>query len=57
LNPLRLDDPTAAASGHTAMNIGWVSADGNRVQGSMGLAEARAMIRRIASNYDELGIT
>lgn len=57
LNPLKLDDPTATASGHTAQNIGWVSADGNRVQGSLGIAEVRTMIRRIAKNYDELGMT
>ncbi len=56
LNPLKLDDPGAIASGHTAENISWVSADGNRVQGSMSLAGVRALIRRVSQNYDELGI-
>ncbi len=56
LNALKLDDPTAAASGHTAENISWISAEGNRVQGDLGIVEVQAMIRRIAKNYDELGI-
>lgn len=55
LNPLKLDDPTATASGHSPENISWVSADGNRIQGSLGLAEVRALLRRVASNYEARG--
>ena len=55
LNPLKLDDPAGVASGHTADNIGWISADGNRVQGSLSLANVRSLLRRIASNYEAKG--
>lgn len=50
LNPLKAvnDD---LRSGHTATNISWVSANGNRIQGSLSLDETRAMIKRIAANY------
>lgn len=56
LNPLKAinDDPQ---SGHTAKNVSWVSADGNRIQGSLSLADTRAMILRIAASYEKLGIT
>ncbi|MBK8205340.1 MAG: hypothetical protein IPK87_00975 [Planctomycetes bacterium] len=55
LNPLKAvnNDPK---SGHTAANISWVSANGNRIQGSLSLAETRAMIRHIASNYEAFKI-
>lgn len=55
LNPLKAanDDPRV---GHTAQNISWVSADGNRIQGSLSLAKTRALIKRIASNYQHAGI-
>lgn len=53
LNPLKAvnEDPRC---GHTAENISWVSADGNRIQGSLSLEDTRAMIRRIAENYANL---
>jgi hypothetical protein len=53
LNPLKLDDPTGGASGHTADNISWVSANGNRIQGSLSLSEVRDLLRKIAANYAE----
>ena len=55
LNPLKAvnDDPQ---SGHTALNISWVSANGNRIQGSLSLDETRGLIRRIAGNYDKFKI-
>lgn len=55
LNPLKAqnDDPR---SGHTAQNISWVSANGNRIQGSLSLNETRAMIHLIAANYKKFDI-
>lgn len=55
LNPLRALSSTA--SGHTAANIGWISADGNRIQGHLSLEETRALLRRIADNYKAAGLT
>jgi hypothetical protein len=54
LNPLKLvtDDP---ASGHTAENISWFSADGNRIQGSLSLKETRELISQIWRNYEKYG--
>ncbi len=54
LNPLKLDDDDAA-SGHRAENISWISANGNRIQGSLGLAEIRSLLHRIADNYTDRG--
>ena len=54
LNPLKLDG-NDGATGHTAENIGWISADGNRIQGSLSLAEARQLLRRVATNYEGRG--
>lgn len=56
LNPLKLDAQSEGASGHTADNISWVSADGNRIQGSMDLRDVRVLLRRIAANYSSLGV-
>ncbi len=55
LNPLKLDAGDGQVSGHTSDNISWVSADGNRVQGSLSLAQVRALLRRVASNYEARG--
>lgn len=55
LNPLKLDAADGQVSGHTADNISWVSADGNRVQGSLSLLQVRALLRRIARNYEARG--
>lgn len=54
LNPLKLDS-NGGACGHTAENISWVSADGNRIQGSLSLAEVRALLRRVATNHEARG--
>jgi hypothetical protein len=55
LNPLKkiTDDPQ---SGHTAQNISWFSADGNRIQGSLSLKETRDLLLQIWKNYKEVGI-
>lgn len=56
LNPLKLDDPASAARGQMAENISWMTADGNRIQGSMGLTEIRRLLVRVARNYEEAGV-
>ena len=48
LNPLKLDEPGAVGSGHSPENISWISADGNRIQGSLSLADVQSLLRRIA---------
>jgi hypothetical protein len=54
LNPLKLsvDGETA---GHTANNISWISADGNRIQGSLSLNDVRKLIQHISQNYERHG--
>ena len=54
LNPLKLEAANAAIAGHTADNISWMSADGNRIQGSLSLGDVRTLIQRIAENYQRL---
>ena len=54
LNPLKLGADSKAA-GHTADNISWMSADGNRIQGSLSLDDVRELIQRISQNYDRYG--
>jgi hypothetical protein len=55
LNPLRAIG-SHPATGHTATNIGWISADGNRIQGHLTLAETRTLLSRITRNYQEVGL-
>ncbi len=54
LNPLKAinDD---AQSGHTATNMSWISADGNRIQGHLSLDETRGLLERISENYRRFG--
>lgn len=54
LNPLRASSLTA--SGHTAANIGWITADGNRIQGHLPLEDTRALLQRIVANYRDTGL-
>jgi hypothetical protein len=51
LNPLKLGAIDTASAGHTAANISWISADGNRIQGSLSLNAVRKLIKRISENY------
>ena len=51
LNPLKLGAANSEGAGHTAENISWISADGNRIQGSLSLDDVRVLIQRIADNY------
>lgn len=55
LNPLKAVN-NDRYSGHTAANIAWVSADGNRIQGSMSLGDTRLMVRQIVARYDEMDV-
>lgn len=55
LNPLKLGAANTQGAGHTAENISWISADGNRIQGSLSLDDVRALIQRIADNYTAQG--
>lgn len=50
LNPLKLGDANGN-TGHTAENISWISADGNRIQGSLSLGDVRELLQRIGENY------
>lgn len=56
LNPLKLDDPSNIAAGHTPENIAWISANGNRIQGSMSLEEVRNLLKQITHNYENEGL-
>lgn len=56
LNPLKLDTPKNNISGHIPENIGWISANGNRIQGSMSLEEVRNLLKKIARNYENKGL-
>lgn len=53
LNPLKASD-TNGANGHTVNNISWISEDGNRIQGSLSLAEVDILLKRIYHNRPEL---
>lgn len=55
LNPLKLGAENGQGAGHTAENISWISADGNRIQGSLSLDNVRDLIQRIANNYTTQG--
>lgn len=50
LNPLK------STGGHCASNIGWISDDGNRIQGSLSMEEVDQLLRRIYRNRPELTI-
>lgn len=63
LNPLRSNPSTSnqtngslLVEGHTQANIGWISRDGNRIQGHLTLDETKRLLQRIARNYAEAGV-
>ncbi|MEY3869378.1 MAG: hypothetical protein ACRCT1_23180 [Microcoleaceae cyanobacterium] len=56
LNPLKLDDSNSLMSGHTPENISWISANGNRIQGSMSLEDVRSLLKQITHNYENEGL-
>ena len=49
-------DPLKADGSHLADNIGWVSNDGNRIQGDKSLDETMEMIVRIYRSYERAGL-
>jgi hypothetical protein len=58
LNPLKLEMDASELPyefGHHSSNIGWISSDGNRIQGSLGIKDTRALLRTIAQNYEDSG--
>jgi hypothetical protein len=55
LNPLKLGNEFDEVAGHTSENISWISADGNRIQGSLSLDDVRILIQRMSKNYDQHG--
>ena len=56
LNPLKAgeSEDETEASGHTANNISWISENGNRIQGSLSLAEVDNLLKMIIKNRPEL---
>ena len=55
LNPLKLEGNTWS-DGHSPGNIGWLSSDGNRIQGSYSVTGTREMLARIWLAYREAGL-
>lgn len=47
-------EPLKATGGHEASNIGWISDDGNRIQGSLSMEEVKELLIRIYRNRPEL---
>lgn len=50
LNPLKAGGREGEAR-HVPENVSWISEDGNRIQGSLSMAEVRSLLDRIAKNY------
>ncbi|MBT2584209.1 hypothetical protein [Planococcus sp. ISL-109] len=48
MNPLK--SVSEGTFGHTAENISWITEDGNRIQGSLSLAEVDELLQRIFRN-------
>lgn len=53
LTPLKLSKDNVIGR-HEASNISWISADGNRIQGSLSVEDTRTMIKQIYNNYEAL---
>ena len=51
LNPLK-STSLDGKNTHTYQNIGWISDDGNRIQGSMSIEEVRKLLKKISQNYE-----
>ena len=55
LDPLKVEG-NLWTNGHRPDNIGWISASGNRIQGSLSAEETREMLKRIWRAYGEAGL-
>jgi len=55
LDPLKVEG-NVWTNGHRPDNIGWISASGNRIQGSLSAEETRQMLKRIWRAYAEAGL-
>ena len=55
LDPLKLDGGTWS-DGHRADNIGWISENGNRIQGRLSAEETREMLKSIWREYEVAGL-
>lgn len=53
LNPLK-SEIIGSSRGHNYKNIGWISDDGNRIQGSLSLKNTRKLLSKINKNYQNL---
>ena len=51
LNPLK-STSLDGKNTHSYRNIGWISDDGNRIQGSMSIEEVRKLLKKISQNYE-----
>lgn len=47
-------EPLKAKGRHEAINIGWISNDGNRIQGNLSIEEVKKLLMRIYRNRPEL---
>lgn len=52
LNPLK-SGTKGSVNGHNSKNIGWISDDGNRIQGSLSVKETRKLLKKIQKNYEK----
>lgn len=50
MDPLKLDG-NEWTDGHRHSNISWISADGNRIQGSQSVSQTRSMLKKIWHQY------
>ena len=54
--PLNSADADLAHFGHSAANVSWITADGNRIQGKSSVTDIRNLLIAIAKRYEEKGL-
>ncbi len=54
--PLNSENVDLIAFGHSAPNVSWITADGNRIQGKSSVADIRTLLVMIAKRYEEKGL-
>lgn len=55
MDPLKLDG-NEWSNGHRSENIAWISADGNRIQGSLSVEQTRELLKNIWTQYRAGGL-